>query len=298
MLLNVERVAIDGKPEQGVIQVLNSGIAIGRQYDLPGRKDAATVFLSQITDILLGAQYQAVAKVAILEAQQNPKKRIPVIFTMVGGGAFGNDKEMIAKAISQAIAYIRKSGVHNLDICLSIFSPQEIEYYQTIVANKGEEYADLRELLSKPSLTQDKLEKLSALPQQQQENRILPLILLRLLTAVLVAATIIIGLLTFGIGFSAIPFVPGIIGLVTLGIAAITSAMTTVSHALNYHHDSNQEIPHSNPSPVITSYASFFQHLPSSSTENSLPIKKSLSSHIIIPIKTTCLAEESPKFTP
>lgn len=297
LLLNVERVAIDGKPSQSVIQVLNSGIAIG-QYDLPGRNGDASVFLSQMTDILLGAQYQAVAKVAILEAQQNPNKRIPVIFTMVGGGVFGNDKKMIAKAISQAIAHIRNSGVNNLDICLSIFSANENKIYQDIVAQEGQEYADLKELLSKPSLTQDKLENLRALPQPKQENRILPLILLGVLTAALVAATIIMGLLTFGVGFSAIPFVPGIIGLVALGIAAIASAMATVSHALNYHHDSNQDIPNNNPSPVITSYASFSQYLPSSPTKNSLPIEKSPSSPIISPTKTTILPEESSQFRP
>ncbi|CDZ77260.1 hypothetical protein BN59_01542 [Legionella massiliensis] len=169
LVLNVERVAIDGVPDQTAIQVLNSGLALGR-YAPFQRTPKAVVHLSEMTEILLGAQYKAVAAVAILEAQQNPGKRIPVSFTMVGGSAFGNDKKAIAKSVSQAIKLVRESGVNNIDICLSIFTTVELAEYKKL-AKEGEELADLRELLNKKPVTEAELQRVDSL-QRTDPSRI------------------------------------------------------------------------------------------------------------------------------
>ncbi|RUR13357.1 hypothetical protein [Legionella sp. km772] len=161
IVLNVERVPIDGVSGQTAIQVLNSGLALGL-YELFPRSAEASAHLREMTEILLTAQYKAVSAVAILEAQQNPKTRIPIAFTLVGGGAFGNDKVSIAKSVSQAINLIKESGVDNIDICLSIFNASEIEEYKKIAA-KGAEFANLRALLNQKPINQQQLQTLSTL---------------------------------------------------------------------------------------------------------------------------------------
>ena len=141
--------------------MLNSGLALG-YYDLFHRTPGASAYLVEMTELLLAAQYKAVSAVAILEAQQNPEKRIPISFTMVGGGAFGNDKIAIAKSISKAIKLINESGINNIDICLSIYNASEIEEYKKIAEN-GPEFAELRALLNQKPITQQQLRGLQKL---------------------------------------------------------------------------------------------------------------------------------------
>lgn len=161
IVLNVERVPIDGVAGQTAIQVLNSGLALGG-YDLYHRTPEATGYLKEMTELVLSAQYKAVSAIAILEAQKNPEKRIPVSFTMVGGGAFGNDKVAIAKSVSQAIKLIKESGVNNIDICLSIYQASEIAAYKKIAA-QGAEFSELKELLNQKPITQAQLHSIQSL---------------------------------------------------------------------------------------------------------------------------------------
>lgn len=160
LILNVERVSIDGVPNQTAIQILNSGLALG-DYDKYMRTPENLPYLSEMTQLLMSAQYKAVAAVAILEAQNNPTKRIPLSLTLVGGGVFGNDKLAIAKAASEAIKFIKNSGVSTIDICLSIYTPSAIEQYKKLT-DKGEEYAELRALLNQIPISESDLESLPA----------------------------------------------------------------------------------------------------------------------------------------
>jgi len=171
LVLNVERVSIDGVLGQTAIQILNSGLALG-YYDLYNRTPEASAHLIEMTELVLSAQYKAVSAVAILEAQQNPEKRIPISFTMVGGGAFGNDKVAIAKSVSQAIKLIKESGVNNIDICLSIFKASEIEEYKKI-AKIGAEFAGLRELLNQTPIKQEQLLNLQSLHLEPKKDDVL-----------------------------------------------------------------------------------------------------------------------------
>ena len=128
MSLNVERVHIDGCGNQA-IQVLNSALA-GGVYSLYDRTDEGELLFLEMCKIVLTAQYEAVAAVAILEARANPKKRIPVTFTLVGGGTFGNPPEAIAAALKAAFTLLNESGSANLDVCLSVFEAEELKIYQ------------------------------------------------------------------------------------------------------------------------------------------------------------------------
>lgn len=160
LVLNVERVSIDDVPGQTAIQVLNAGLALGA-YDIYTRTPEATEHLKAMTEFLHTAQYKSVSAVSLLEAQHNPKKRIPVSFTLVGGGAFGNEPIAIAKSLSQAIKLIHESGLNNIDICLSIYSSEELSQYKKIAAT-GEEFADLREILNQKPINQTMLKNLTS----------------------------------------------------------------------------------------------------------------------------------------
>lgn len=167
LVLNVERVAIDNAPGQTAIQVLNSGLALGG-YDAYDRTEAGTHHLIEMTEMLLTAQYKAVAAVAILEAENNPKKAIPVSFTLIGGGAFGNDRTAIAKAVSEAIKLIKSSGLANIQVCLSIYSTEELDDYKKIT-QEGKEFADIREVLQQTPITQNKLHSMHTLVPEQKK---------------------------------------------------------------------------------------------------------------------------------
>lgn len=129
VMLNVQRVGVDGT-QHHVIQVLNSALALG-PYDLAreSRTEKGNNAISQMTELLLTAQYQAVAAVAVREAHLHPNVRIPVVFTPVGGGVFCNDAVAIKKAIDKGCDVILRSGVGNLDVCLSAYQPTEAEIY-------------------------------------------------------------------------------------------------------------------------------------------------------------------------
>lgn len=128
--LNVQRVRLDGTQSQEAIQVLNAAPALGVfdfEADAGKRTETGTQLLSEISKVFLTAQYEAVAAVAIAEARKNPTRRIPAVFTRVGGNMFGNDPAAIDSAIASAHHMIKNSKVPNIDVCLSAFFPEEVE---------------------------------------------------------------------------------------------------------------------------------------------------------------------------
>ncbi len=131
--LNVERVHIDDS-DHTAIQVLNASLALG-QCDtwVRQRTRAGIANLKSAVRVVLKAQYEAVAAVAIREAQANPGKRIPVVFTLVGGYAFGNDPEDIAEAFQAAMTLLENAGLDNIDVCLSIYSGNELAIYKGLL---------------------------------------------------------------------------------------------------------------------------------------------------------------------
>lgn len=166
LALNIERVGFDGVLGQSVVQVLNSGLALG-YYDQYKRKPEDLKYINEMSELLLTAQYKLVSAVAILEAQNNPDKRIPVTFTLVGGGVFGNDKIAISRALSQSIKFIQDSGVANIDICLSVYSATELNEYINITAS-GDEFVELREILNQKPISQSQLHSLPTLARSKK----------------------------------------------------------------------------------------------------------------------------------
>jgi hypothetical protein len=154
--LNVQRVGIDGT-QNTAIQVLNAGMALG-SFDADGEKRTAfgKKAIFQMSNLLLTAEYKAVAAVAIAEAQKYPQKEIPVSFTLVGAGMFGNDKKAVSNGINAACELIAKSGMNNIVPCLSVYFPDEIAQYRT-------GYFD-----NAPVLNQEMLSKLSRLSEAKE----------------------------------------------------------------------------------------------------------------------------------
>lgn len=129
--LNVQRVGIDGT-QNTAIQVLNAGMALGSFDDHSEKRSAsAQKAIFQMSNLLLTAEYKAVAAVAIAEARKYPEKEIPVSFTLVGAGMFGNDKQAVQNGINAACDLIEKSGVRNVVPCLSVFFADEVDEYRT-----------------------------------------------------------------------------------------------------------------------------------------------------------------------
>lgn len=129
--LNVQRVGIDGT-RNTVTQVLNAGLALG-PYDFA--REARTEFGNQViiemSELLLTAQYEAVAAVAVREARKKPNMRIPLCLTLVGAGVFSNDVGAVKKAIGAACDFVEKSGIKNIDVCLSAYQHSEAEIFRT-----------------------------------------------------------------------------------------------------------------------------------------------------------------------
>src|SRR3990167_6349602 len=122
------------------IQVLNFAFALG-EYDknwsdktdeLYCRTPEGLAYLKKAAQLLLTAQYNLVAQIAIEEARANPDKPIPVIFTLIGGGVFGNDLEAIKFALESACAQITQSNLSNLDVCISAYGQNDLKLAQSI----------------------------------------------------------------------------------------------------------------------------------------------------------------------
>ncbi len=130
--LNVQQVGIDGT-RHSVIQVLNAGLALG-PYDFAReeRTEAGNKIIAEMCAVVLKAQYEAVAAVAVREARINPEKRIPLCLTLVGAGVFSNDVDAVRNAISAACDFVEKSGVNNIDVCLSAYQHSEAEIFSTL----------------------------------------------------------------------------------------------------------------------------------------------------------------------
>jgi hypothetical protein len=131
--VNVERVGAIGQ-----IQVLNFGLALG-QYDTYAyaRTPDGVAALNRASAALLKAQYEMVAHVAVAHARANPTLRIPVVFTLVGGGVFANPAQGIAAAILAAETVIRRSGITNIDVCLSAFRESELVRYRGLLGDQS-----------------------------------------------------------------------------------------------------------------------------------------------------------------
>lgn len=168
LLINVER--INPALQHTCVQVLSFGLALG-VYDFPiddsfrnqtRESDAETqAQLSLCSRILLEAEYRFTAQVAITEALANPDKRIPLVLTMVGGGVFGNSPFAIASAIKTAEAEIMRSGVNNIDLCVSAWKPAEIDRYSKLLGKHESLFADK----NTPIIFESALQKTSVLAE-------------------------------------------------------------------------------------------------------------------------------------
>lgn len=154
ILLNVQRVGIDGT-NQSATQVLNSALALGAYDDArEQRTEAGNRVIVQMSELLLTAQYKAVAAVAIREARLNPDQRIPVCFTAVGGGVFENNPEAIKTALGEACDLMERSGLSNIDVCFSAYQSSEAEMF-------GSKHFEQATIVTEEQLSQ--LSSLSAL---------------------------------------------------------------------------------------------------------------------------------------
>lgn len=175
LLINVER--IDPTVQHTNVQVLSFGLALGI-YDFPIDDDLRSgtrehnqetqTQLALCSRILLEAEYQFAAYVAITEALANPEKRIPLVLTMVGGGVFGNSACAIAHALSAAETEIMRSGVTNIDLCISAWKPTEINQYMRLLEKEQSLFADK----STPVISQNSLEKTTLLDEAASLERI------------------------------------------------------------------------------------------------------------------------------
>lgn len=129
--INVQRVGIDGT-RNTAIQVLNASLALG-PYDFAreARTKSDNQIIVEMSSVLLTAQYEAVAAVAIQEARKKPYLRIPLCLTLVGAGVFSNDVNAVKNAIGAACDFVEKSGVKNIDVCLSAYQHSEAEIFRT-----------------------------------------------------------------------------------------------------------------------------------------------------------------------
>lgn len=166
LLINVER--INPALQHTCIQVLSFGLALGA-YDFPmddflrnqtRAYDVETqTQLSLCSRTLLEAEYRFTAQVAITEALANPDKRIPLVLTMVGGGVFGNSPLAIASAIRAAEEEIMRSGVTNIDLCISAWTSVEINRYIRFLGQQKSLFGDK----STPIIFESALKKTSEL---------------------------------------------------------------------------------------------------------------------------------------
>ena len=113
-------------------QVLNFAMALGvydhnfETREAISRTPEAMEHVKNAAMCLLKQQYLMTAHMAILRAREYPQKRIPVVFTLVGGGVFGNEKAWIAEAIKAAHLVIEKSALPNIDTIISCYSEDEL----------------------------------------------------------------------------------------------------------------------------------------------------------------------------
>ena len=149
--LNVQPIIVDGTKNKA-IQVLNAALALGPyDTDRERRTEAGNFYNNKISTLLLKAQYEAVAAVAVIEARKKLTQRIPLCLTIVGGGVFMNPPAAIKEAINSACNMVEESGVKNIDICLSAYQHGEADAYKTAHFEKA------------PVLNQDALARLARL---------------------------------------------------------------------------------------------------------------------------------------
>jgi hypothetical protein len=75
--------------------------------------------------LVLQAAYEAIFTVAAIMSAVR-QKRIKLVLTLVGGGAFGNDPRWIVDAIAQALAQFRQQP---LDVFLLHYNKQSLDQY-------------------------------------------------------------------------------------------------------------------------------------------------------------------------
>jgi hypothetical protein len=78
-----------------------------------------------IASLVLQAAYEAIFTVAAIMSAVR-QKRIKLVLTLVGGGAFGNDPRWIVDAIAQALAQFRQQP---LDVFLLHYNKQSLDQY-------------------------------------------------------------------------------------------------------------------------------------------------------------------------
>ncbi len=164
LMLNLERVKVDGagiQDDQLVIQLLMSAPALGQYDTLAGSKNRDQAALNAFCQEILIIQYEMLAMVTLLEASANPDKRIPLVLTPIGGGAYGVNPASIAIAIEQACQIIIRSGVTNIDICLSAYRRNEVDCYRSLMPTL---------FSNAPIITHEQLSEMSALTEQSDSD--------------------------------------------------------------------------------------------------------------------------------
>lgn len=120
LLLNMETTDFT-KTGHPIHQVLAAAMALGRyDYDYTTNKQINRTAeekaqLTVLCQEFLTIQYEMTAMKAIVEAQKDPHKRVPLLLTAVGGGVFKNDRAAIDAAIAAAVKKVIDSGITNID---------------------------------------------------------------------------------------------------------------------------------------------------------------------------------------
>lgn len=130
ILMNIQQVRIDNAgsdDKQFMTQIPCFAFALGH-YDLYAKQrtkdDKET--MPKLCETLLTLQYQAVAQLAVIKSGVL-NKRIPLVLTPIGGGAFDNSRQAIVKAIAQVKSIVEGADV---DVVVSIYESREVSSYR------------------------------------------------------------------------------------------------------------------------------------------------------------------------
>lgn len=129
LLMNVQQARVDNageKDQQWITQLPLFAFALN-VVDY-GISDAERKAIPGLCQKLLELQYQAAARVAVLKSRALGR-RIPLVLTPVGGGAFMNPPEAIRAAIESIGPIVANADV---DVVLSVFDKRQVPDFQKI----------------------------------------------------------------------------------------------------------------------------------------------------------------------